>query len=863
MMIHEMKRSISLFLVLCVSVSYGRFGTYTSFNSGELSPLLRGRTDVTKYYSGCRTLENMIVLSQGPVQKRPGTYYIASAKSADVACRLIPFEYSTIQAYVIELGNEYMRFYRNGGQILDDNDDVYEITTDYLTADLFDIQYIQSADTMYLVHPDYPPATLTRTAHNAWTLADVAFENGPFMSKNTTTTTITPSATTGTITLTASSSIFTANHVGSLWKLRHVIGADLVTGYFTRADDGSTSDTLTVQRGRSFDWTSGYIWVATLALQRSYDEGTTWMDVRSHVRERGSPNISFSGIEDVNDALYRVRYSDVWKGSGTCSYTLNARTFELEGIVEITGYTSSTVVTGTVIKDLGGTTATEDWYEGSFSADSGYPAAVAFYDERLAFGGTEEEPQAVWLSQTNDWEDFYTGDLATDALRYNIASDKVNRICWLVSHNAMLIGTTESEWKLAGDNPGEPLSSDNFSCKRQSTCGSDTLQALAVNNVILFVQRQAKKIRQFSYEFAGDTYIAPEISVIAEHLTADGIKEMALQKSPYTILWIVTDEGDLLSLTFEEFQEVVGFAKHTFDGDVESIAVISGTEEDEVWLSIKRTIGGQDRRYIEQMQPFDWGTNQDDVFFVDSGLSFDGGDAVTITDITQANPAVVTAAAHSFSDGDQVRITGVVGMTELNHNVYTVDDAATNTFSLDDSESVGNINSTNFTGYVSGGSVEQVENTFTTLTHLNGKTIHGCGDGGYAGSYTGSSSIVLEDYYNHVHLGLPYTARLMPMSQEFSSAPGALQGMTKRVIATTIRLNESLGCDIGPSWTTYDTVYFREASDLLWVATPLYTGTKRLLFPGGWSTDGDICVQQSLPLPFTILSLIVEYEARR
>jgi len=177
-----MKKSIILLLLALAGSAFGTTSVINAFNSGELSPLLEGRTDIKKYYTGARTMENLIVLPHGGVTKRPGTYYVAAAKDVNVVCRLIPFEFSVEQAYIIEMGNLYMRFYKDGAQILSSAGGVpYEISTPYLTADLFEIQFVQSADTMYFVHPDYEPRKLTRTGHTSWTMEIINFDRGPFL----------------------------------------------------------------------------------------------------------------------------------------------------------------------------------------------------------------------------------------------------------------------------------------------------------------------------------------------------------------------------------------------------------------------------------------------------------------------------------------------------------------------------------------------------------------------------------------------------------------------------------------------------------------------------------------------------------
>lgn len=157
----------------------------TSFNAGELSPTLEGRVDMSKYASGCAKLENFIPLIQGGAMKRSGTRYVASVKTASDVTRLIPFEFGTTQAYILEFGNQYMRVYKDGGQVLDGDDNPVEVATPYTTADLDGIQFAQSADVLYLAHPNYNPHKLSRgTAHDIWTMTLIVFDWEPFSPQN-------------------------------------------------------------------------------------------------------------------------------------------------------------------------------------------------------------------------------------------------------------------------------------------------------------------------------------------------------------------------------------------------------------------------------------------------------------------------------------------------------------------------------------------------------------------------------------------------------------------------------------------------------------------------------------------------------
>ena len=231
-----------------------------------------------------------------------------------------------------------------------------------------------------------------------------------------------------------------------------------------------------------------------------------------------------------------------------------------------------------------------------------------------------------------------------------------------------------------------------------------------------------------------------------------------------------------------------------------------------------------DKRYIGYFLPRDWGSDQADCFFVDLGITFDGGDAVTITGISKADPGVVTAEAHGFSDGDQVKIKDVVGMTDVNNKVFSVYGSATDTFSLRDKTDTVDFDTTGYDVYVSGGTVEQVDNTFYGLGHLEGETVSVLGDGAvHEDVVVSSAKVVLTDYFNKVHIGKGFTSKLMPMKL---AVPGAnIRGKKKRIHQIVFSFDKTLGAKFGPT-SGVDTIPFRKTTDPLGSAPPLFTGEK-------------------------------------
>ena len=150
-----------------------------SFTAGVLSPALHARVDLAKFASGLKQGRNLFIHPHGGASNRPGLEFVSDLHDGPVEGfgaprRLIPFQFNTEQSYILELGNFYMRFYRDGGRILSGGS-AYYISTPYSAADAKDIVYIQEADVMYLCHPLHAPRKLSRLADNNWTLSTVNF----------------------------------------------------------------------------------------------------------------------------------------------------------------------------------------------------------------------------------------------------------------------------------------------------------------------------------------------------------------------------------------------------------------------------------------------------------------------------------------------------------------------------------------------------------------------------------------------------------------------------------------------------------------------------------------------------------------
>ncbi len=496
----------------------------TNFVGGEISPKLLGRVDIPKYYQSCLTLENLLVMPQGGATRRPGTYYVTTSKTASKKVRLIPFEYSLDDVYILEFGDQYIRVYKDHARL----GAPYEVagSPPYLEAQLLEIQYVMIDQDMYLFHPSHAPRMLSRTGDTAWTVTTPTF-----------------------------------------------MGWDLDTEKDITAMTAANPIVVT-------------------AAAHGYSNGNT---------------VRIYGIKGMPEANYKI-----YKAAG-----VTTDTFQLTGVdgTSFTPYVSG----GNVIKK-----------DQIFDNANNYPSCVALYGNRMIVGATNNHPTRYWGCKIGDFLNMVIDTDDDDAFSYSIGAKKGTKIVWIAGKDGLCIGSNNEEYIVPGENGY--LTPTNTLPYARTRHGSKNIQAELVNDAVLFFQRAGKRLREYIYSDEIASYHATDITVLADHITGDGVVEMALQTEPQTILWCVTAGGELIGLTYERQYGIVGWHRHPTDGTVESVAVIPTDNEDEIWISVLRS-NSDSKRYIEYFKPRDWGTDQVNCFFVDSGITFDGGDGKNITGV--------------------------------------------------------------------------------------------------------------------------------------------------------------------------------------------------------------------------------------
>lgn len=781
----------------------------SNFTAGELSPRLKGRIDLAKYYNGADTLLNMVVMPQGGATRRPGTMYVANQKDQANRCRLKRFVFSTVQAYMLEFSHLNVRVYMNDALVAGPVD----IVTPYTNADLAKLKFAQSADTLFITHPSYPPATLTRSSHTVWTYSVIAFRDGPYLPVNTTATTLTPSAVSGSgITIVASAPTFNDG--------QGFINSDV--GRFIR-----------IKVAAAWGWVK--ITVRTNSL-------TVTADVQPAV---------------IGNALGAA------------------------GVLD-------------------GTAATANWALGAWSGTTGYPYAVAFWQERLSLGGSVFAPNSIAESVTADFSNMApskSDGTVTDAhaMQWGLADDEVNAIQWLSSAGSaqamqLGIGTTGGEHILQAASASQALTPTSIQGYRETVYGSAAnVQPLRIGKSLIFPDRAARKLREWSFFWQLNGYNASDLTQFSEHITrapigapasADGIGWMAFQLAPYSVIWAGRNDGALLSFTYDRDQQVFAPARHLLGGQyyggppiVESGDIIPSPDGtyDELWLSVLRTINGTPTRFIEVMTRYFDGDSPDDAVFSDACLSSTRTfPNATLTPSGFTNQAVATdppayKGTGTLTASGAVFSAGSVGSIVRMNSGIAVITAYTDTTHVSATVLQRMLNLAPAT--VNNWSMTPLSASFSGLSHLNGETAAILGDGAVYSQQTVAAGAVPLDGAgaSYATIGLPYLSALVLMPWEpVRAAAMASQGKIKRIDTLYARFHESLGSKFGTRTTDsltgaigedLETLQSRSAADPMNSAPPLFSGPKKLIPRGASDEEGQIVITQSEPLPLTVLAI--------
>lgn len=587
----------------------------TGFGAGEFSPLLEGRTDLAAAASGCRRLRNAIPRAIGGAFQRPGFILAGMTQDQAYPTRLLPFAFSNAITYRIEIGQYFARFWignvlcihqagLTGPQYLSVPGEPLRLATPWSAVEAFRVQLAQANDVIWLTHDDHLQRRLIRYGLEDWRIEEMPMEVPPMRDPNALdAVTLAASAVSGGITLTAAGgNVFNPLDVGGYYEVAH--RRDLPFADLSLMANANTAGLRITGKWEVFSYGK---WTGTLYLERQMTTGA-WEVIRSWKSIKDF-NAQATGEVD-GDVVMRLRYV----GTGTTVDTVDPRAqlgaidATVRGLVKVTGYTSPTVVTGTVVRPIHATTATVVWAEGAWSPRRGYPRAVTLHGQRIIFAGNRSQPQTIWGSAVNAFNNFERTTLEDAGFAYQIAAQQSNAIVWLTSQKGLLIGTEGDEWILDGGDNGAALTAATARAERRSGFGSENIQAALIGSAVVFVQTGATILNEYVFDFAQQGYEAVELTELSEHFGDERFVQFAFAQNPHSVLWAVTEAGSLLSLTYKRRNQTLAWAKHTTPlGLFESVCCTPGPNGvHEVWVTVKRTIGGFNYRTVERMDPGYW-----------------------------------------------------------------------------------------------------------------------------------------------------------------------------------------------------------------------------------------------------------------
>ena len=811
-----------------------------SFNAGELSPRLHARVDFVRYSAGLEECQNFIPLPEGGLTRRPCTRFVAEIVDSTKKGRVIAFEATAEQHHVLELGENKIRFYfHQGQQVVLDTDAV--ITNGLFTSNITDWDDVSTG--LGSIAHDAPNGRLSLIPGGAgatdigWAEQDVAttdlnqehvikfqvigdpgdkieFQVG-----------------------TATTLSDTLSPVEKLVGYHCVAFTPTVSPFFIQFRNLGSNANKTIQIDDV-----AIIDDSALEIDSPYTEaqlfqimGAQSNDLKYFFRS-GIPPYKLERRALASWSLVRVAWQDgpyieqnstatTLTPAATSGVAVTVTASSIVGINDgkgflstdvgrlvridngaawgwgiIVTFTSTTIVDVHVKKAFAAATAATEWRLGAWSDTTGWPKTGGFFEQRLYVASTDDQSQTLWGSQTADFENFKPDDDNNtveddDALDFTLSADSVNEIRWLsAGEDTLAIGTAGGEWVPSAS--GIVITPLDITIRRQTTHGSALVAPLRVDHVVLFVQKAKRKIREFVFNFEFDSFLAPDITRLAQHITIPGIVEMTFQQEPDSLVWVVRSDGVMPTLTFRRDEDVVGWARQVIGGSfsgkaavVDSVTSIIGIDDssqvqnsgdrDEVWLIGKRTIDGVTKRYVEFVEGYydNLLHDQEDAYYADSIITYDGVSTTTITG----------------------------------------------------------------------------------LDHLEGETVKVWGDGAILpDAVVASGQVELTTAVEVAQIGLAYNHRLKTLKIEGGNPAGTVIGKKKRISAITFVLQNSHTLTFGPDDDNKFEKDFRLVGNPMDAGAPLFTGEQIYRFDGGLDTDARIIVESDDPAPFTLLAMVPE-----
>ena len=582
---------------------------------------------------------------------------------------LVPFIRSQTESYDIEISGPWIRFWFGGALVIGPGGVPLKVAAPYDYTDLFNsdgtpaIDYVQSADVMYLTHPNYPQQKLSHFATSNWTLVQVVFADGPWLQENANdSSTMTVSAITGSgVTISSTLGEFRPNCVGQLIRIsqndlsllkawypgQRTTGGNLAVGQLRRSGP-NTYKCKSVAPGSG----SNIDWVETGSDTLIATNGDQWDGPQDVV-----PNPATAGHN------YGRGVQWTYQDSGY-------------GVAVITQYINNSNVIVNVLRQfpasLTGSLPSSRWQLGAWAPYLGYPSTCCIFRERLTFGGGI----FTWMSVAGDFENFADqtfGVIAQDnAITIQVLSDSVNTIKWFSPSDVLLVGTNGNEYAIGQNTTNLPFGPQNFACNKQSSYGGRAIKGSQLGGSTFYVTRTGRFVREFQYDIDSNKYVSRDVTLPSEHITKGGVCAMQYAQNTDTIIWMVlnapNDAGaTLIGYTVNLEDKVRAWHSHPLGGGgvVKSISVTPSLtgDYDELHMCVMRTVNGNASCCIERLER-SWrpGDAQADAFYVDCGGTYSGVPTDRISGLNYIEGHTVAVLADGQPQSNKVVSGGAIAL---------------------------------------------------------------------------------------------------------------------------------------------------------------------------------------------------------
>ncbi len=837
-----------------------------SFAAGEIAPALHARVDLAKYQIGLATCQNWMIMAQGGAQNRPGTLWVGPCIDHATRSRLIPFQFSTTQAYALEFGAQSMRVIKDGGYVTETAKAVVSITQANPAVVEVTGHGWSNGDRIFLsgiggmseLEGRY--ATVAGVTANTFQLQGVdssgysAFTSGGTAARLYTLSTPYAAADLPRLKFTQSADTMTLTHPGyaprDLTRTGHASWS-LSTITFVAEQLAPTGVTATP---------SSVIGATTWSYVVTAVNGTTGEE--SLISGAGSATFKAESAWDASAGdLITVTWTNAaGHVAGATTYNVYKQRNGIWGFIGNAADGPTGFVDNKIRAD---TTDAPPGSRNPFSGAGEYPGCVNYHEQRKFFGGSTNKPQTLWATASGSYKNMNvsTPTQDDDAITRTIASRQVNEIRHLVSMGALIVFTSGAEWMCWPGGQSDVLTPANTNLRAQSYAGSSHVPPIVVNDSILFVQEKGSIVRDLKYQLEGDSWTGVDLSVLASHLfEGHAIEEWAWTQVPHKIVWAVRDDGVLLALTYMREHEVFAWARHVTDGIVESACTIGEGDEDVLYLAVARAIGGQTVRYVERLQSRRFARLRD-AWFLDCALAYDGNNSITddtlrITGASYSMGATVTLQATGHAPftaalvGRQYELRAGDAKVRVTVTAYSDADTVSARLETNAPAALHDIATADWALLAS---------SVGGLWHLEGRAVDIFADGNkMPGQTVVGGRVTLERAASRALVGLPYDCDLETLNVD--AGQPTLQGRRARVGTVTLRLLESRGLLAGPDVDALTEM--KERSDEAYgEPIALYTADRELLIEPRWSDGGRVHLRATPGLPATVLAIIPRIDA--